>query len=188
MWNVRKIGVAAACLVILIGGAALRLTAGEDDKRAEAAAEVDATPMTIAASCIGLFARGESWYLSVNSAGQAELTLPFTGRPAQRFQIPRQEWDAFRKALHKERFFELAGEYGERVADGSSQTLAVTVGDTTRSVRVLYLMNWIKSDPQKLREPSRAVRLLMQVRGWISDAEAMDLRPYDQRLLDAVPR
>jgi hypothetical protein len=144
-------------------------------------------PLTISASTIGRFREGCSWYLSVNSAGQAQVTLEsVANRRRRNIIISVEQLGSFRKALLEVRFFELAGEYGEVVPDGSIQTLAVTLGDRTKSVRIYYLMNWVANDRAKLHEPSRAVRLLMMVRDWIKDAEAVDLRPYDQKVLDAV--
>jgi hypothetical protein len=144
-------------------------------------------PLTISASSIGRFANGHSWYLSVNSAGRAEITIDtFPKRTRREFQVPKEDLVALRKALVEERFFDLADEYGEHVPDGSTNTLTITAGDLTKTVRIRFLMNWVQSDRARLREPSRAVRIMVLIRGWFSDAEAVDLRRYDQRVLDAV--
>jgi hypothetical protein len=71
------------------------------------------------------------------------------------------------------------------VPDGSVDSLTVTAGGRTRTVRVHFLMNWVNTDRTKLREPAQAVRLLVLLRGWFSDPEAVDLRKYDQKVLDA---
>jgi hypothetical protein len=144
-------------------------------------------PMTIAASCVGDFAEGRSWYLSVNSAGEAELTIATFPRPTRRrFLVPRQRLSELRRALAEERFLDLAGEYGQVVPDGSATTLTVTVGERSRSVRLNFLMNWVRGDKAKLREPSRAVRIAVMIRGWFDDAGAVDLRRFDRMVLDAV--
>lgn len=81
----------------------------------------------------------------------------------------------------------MAGEYGQRVPDGSEQSLTVAVGRHVNTVRIYFLMNWVADkDKAKLREPSRAVRLLVLVRGWFDAAEAVDLREYDRRVLEAA--
>lgn len=144
-----------------------------------------AGPITLAASCVGDFSEGHSWWLSVNSAGQAELTVEGQAAP-QRFDVPRDEWEALRAALAEERFFELAEEYGEHVPDGSTRTLAVTAGGETQAVSTYFLMNWVQGDPEKLIEPARAVRLMATVRGWIENPEAVDLRPYDEKVVNAA--
>jgi hypothetical protein len=145
-------------------------------------------PLTLAASNIGDFAQGGSWYLSVNSAGKAELTIATrAGKVRRQFDIPKEQLAALRKALTDESFFDLADEYGERVPDGSTQTLTVTVGDRAKSVKVRFLMNWVvANEKDKLREPSRALRLLLLVRDWFADPGAVDLRPYDQKVLEAI--
>jgi hypothetical protein len=145
-------------------------------------------PLTLAASNVGNFAQGSSWHLSVNSAGKAELTIATRASKVRRqFDVPKEQLAVLRKALMEEKFFDLTDEYGQRVPDGSTQTLTVTVGDRAKSVKVRFLMNWIAANEKdKLREPSRAVRLLVLVRGWFADAEAVDLRPYDQKVLEAA--
>jgi hypothetical protein len=156
-------------------------------RQAPADAPADEEPLTIAASTAGRFAHGSSWHLSVNSAGQAELTIDsFPERTRRRFEVPPDRLARFRQALREERFFELASDYGERVPDGSEESLTVTAGGRTRAVRVHFLMNWVHSDRAKLREPARAVRLLVLLRGWFSDPGAVDLRKYDQKVLDAA--
>lgn len=184
MWNTRTFGIAAVCVAALVATVVVLLPVKAQDKSAVAKAHVEYGPITVAANCVGDFASGRSWYLSMNSAGQAELTI--SGRAPQQFQVPQEQWKAFRKELLDERFFELADEYGEHVPDGSSCAITVTAGDVTKTVRVRFLMNWVQSDRKKLVEPSRVLRLLMSVRSWISDAEAADLRPYDQKVLDAA--
>ena len=51
---------------------------------------------------------------------------------------------------------------------------------------VVTLAGKIRTDKAKLREPSRAVRLLVMVRGWFDEAEAVDEREYDKMVLDAA--
>jgi hypothetical protein len=151
----------------------------------------DESPLTIAVSTVGDFAKGGSWYLSVNSGGKAELAIePSLSQPKRirrQFDITKEQLAAFQKALNDESFFELSGEYGQRVPDGSTRTLTVIRGDRVKSVQVRFLMNWAAAnDKEKLREPSRAVRLLVLARGWFNDPEAADLRRYDQRVLEAA--
>ncbi len=72
--------------------------------------------------------------------------------------------------------------------DGSTQTLTVKAGKKTRTVNIHFLMNWVQHDKAKLQEPSRAVRLLVMLRGWFEDTQAIDLRKYDRMVLDAVKK
>ncbi len=142
-------------------------------------------PLTISVSTGGRFSSGSSWYLSVNSVGQAELTIDtFPDRTSKRFQVSQEQLAEFRNALTAERFFELGGEYGQKVPDGSESAVTVTAGRHANTVRIHFLMNWIAADKAKLREPSRAVRLLVLVRGWFDSTEAVDLRPFDRKVLD----
>lgn len=182
MSNTRTYRTASLLLALLVLAVVGLLTARGQEKPSGAKAHAEYGPITVAAHCVGDFSRGRGWYLSVNSAGQAELTI--SGRAPIQFQVPQDQWNAFRTALVEERFFELADEYGEHVPDGSSRTLTVTAGDVTKTVR-LHFLNQIQ-ERTEIVEVARALRLVMAVRGWISDAEAVDLRPYDQRVLDAA--
>lgn len=152
-------------------------------------AKLRQAPLTIASSTVGRFSKGYSWYLSVNSAGQAQLTIDTSPTPVRRtFVVSSEQLAELRKVLLDERFFELKEEYGEVVPDGSIRTVTVTVGDETRSVRLHFLMNWAQNDRTKLREPCRAVRVGLVIRKWFDDAEAVDLRKYDKIILEAVEK
>jgi hypothetical protein len=144
-------------------------------------------PLSIAVSTVGDFAMGESWYLSVDSTGQAELTIStLPEKTRRRFEISDAQLAELVAALEKERFFDLKDDYGDLVPDGSTETVTIVRGDQAKTVRVHFLMNWVHSDQAKLREPSRAVRILMLIRSWFNDAEAVDLTRYDQMVLNAV--
>ena len=162
--------------------------ADEPRKPAVTAAQLEDAPLTIAVSTVGRFAKGHSWHLSVNSAGQAELTIDTVPeRTRKRFQVSKEHLAEFRKALAEERFFELKGEYGQLVPDSSEQSVTVAAGRHANTVKVHFLMNWVAGkDKAKLQEPSRAMRLLVLVLGWFDEAQAVDLREYDRRVLDAA--
>jgi hypothetical protein len=145
-------------------------------------------PLTVSVSTVGRFAKGHSWHLSVNSAGQAELTIDGPERTRKQFMVPKEQWAAFLKAVADGRYFELGREYGENIPDGSVDSLTVTAGrySHTVNVRAVSVRDPAPADRAKLREASRAVRLLVLVRGWFDSAEAVDLREYDQAVLDAA--
>ena len=182
-----RTGVFALAAAFVAGGC-------EAPKPAGAPAQIDDTPLTISVSTLGRFAEGRPWDLSVNSAGQAELTIGISPRPGaardpirKQFQVTKEQLAEFRKALADERFFELAGDYGQRVPDDSEQVLTVSAGGQATTVRVHFLANWIAAkDRAKLRDPARAVRLLVLVRGWFDAAEAVDLRESGQAVLDTA--
>lgn len=163
------------------------LPSDEPHKPAVTEEQLKDAPLTIAATTFGRFAEGSSWHISVNSARQAELTIQtFPNRARKQFELTQEQMDQFRSALVQQRFFELASDYGQRVPDSSIKTLTVTAGRHSNSVKVQYLTNWLKTDKAKLSEPSRAVHLLVMIRSWFDDAEAVDLRKYDRMVLDAV--
>ena len=90
---------------------------------------------------------------------------------------------ALRHTLLDERFFDLGDEYGEQVADGSTDTISISAGDRTKTVKLHFLMNWVHHAPWRLREPRRAVKVLLLLRGWFDDPNAVDLRRYDRMVL-----
>lgn len=179
---------AVPCFVVLtIMVGALAAAAAQPGQLAATDSQLKEAPLTISVSTVGRFSSGYSWHLSVNSAGQAELTIDtFPDRTSKRFQVSQEQLAEFRNALTAERFFELDGEYGQKVPDGSESTVTVTAGRHANTVRVHYLMNWVAADKVKLREPSRAVRLLVLVRGWFESIDAVDQRPFDRKVLDAA--
>ena len=72
------------------------------------AVAADDSPLTIAVSSVGNFAKGGPWYLSVNSAGKAELTIEagighqigFSGR----LKLPRINWLNFETVRQRKVF------------------------------------------------------------------------------------
>ena len=150
-------------------------------------AAVRELPVTIAASEVGNFANGFTWYLSVNSAGAADLTIENSPKGSvQRFSVSEEQLDQLRELLISSNFFSLADDYGELVPDGSTRMMTVTVGDYAKTVHIHFLMNWIKANKPKLQEPARAVVIWDLIRGWFQYPEAVDTRKYDQIVLDAV--
>jgi hypothetical protein len=144
-------------------------------------------PMTIAMSEWGNFAHGYSWNLSVNSAGEAQLTIhTWPNDSVVKLHVPDERLAELRRELIQERFFGLAESYGEIAADGSTQTITIALGEFTKTVRLHYLMNWANRDPAKLRNPARAVRVGMLIRNWFKHPDAVDTRDDDQKVLDAV--
>jgi hypothetical protein len=178
------------CLLLITGPGCLATatkTTRLEPERTVTLPEARDEPLTIAMSTVGRFSEGYSWYLSMNSAGQAQLTIHTFPQPTRReFAVSVEQLASLRKVLKDERFFELADEYGEIVPDGSTDTITVTAGQVTRCAKVHYLMNWVYSDHAKLREPSRAVRVGLEIRNWFDDAKAVDLRKFDQMVLDAA--
>jgi hypothetical protein len=159
-------------------------------REARAESQLPSGPLTITASEHGAyFRKGFSWDLHVDPNGKAILTIDSVPNSKRReFTVPKKQLDKFRKVLAQERFFELGDSYGELVSDSSTTTITVSVGKSTKTVKVLFLMNWALYEPAKLREPSRAVRVQQLIRGWFNDPDAVDLRPYNRDVLDAVKR
>lgn len=142
-------------------------------------------PITISASESGDFAVGESWDLSVNSAGEAQLTVGWQDT-TQSLKISEQQLSELRKALIRERFFELDFQQGQNVSHGSTETLTIALPGYAKTVELKFLMNWANDEKHKLAQPARAVRVWMLIRNWFQHPQAADLRKYDQRVLDAA--
>ncbi len=147
-------------------------------------AKIHEAPLTVSMSTVGLFTKGCSWYLSVNSAGHAELTVNTLPKPTRRqFVVSAAQQVELRKLLLEQGFFELAEEYGESVPDGSTVAIAITAGDLTKSLKLKYLGN----NQSKLAEANRAVRVASLIRDWFDDSEAVDRRESDKKALDRTP-
>jgi hypothetical protein len=145
------------------------------------------TPISVVASTKGDFAEGYSWHLSVSTEQKARLTIDTYPKARTReFEISTEQIDQLVDALEKERFFSLRADYGEIVPDGSTDTIKIVRGGVAHTVRIHFLMNWVYSDPAKLKEPARAVRVFNVVRGWFDDKDAVDLKKYDDIVLEAA--
>ena len=149
----------------------------------------DQQPITIVASTEGQFAKGKghSWQLVVDEKGAARLKIDTFPDPIHReFRVPPKELEKFVRAVEDQGWFDLKEEYGEYVTHGSTDTLTVTRGEQTKAVKIHFLMNWVRTAPEKLKEPAKAVRVFLVIRSWFSDPEAVDLREYDEIVLRAA--
>lgn len=143
-------------------------------------------PISLKLTTFGRFSRGKSWELDVHHDGNAQLRIETHPPTIHEFTVSTEQFNELRETLIREHFFKLWSNYGQTVVDGSTDTIRITVGSKTKTVHLRFLMNWVRSDPEKLREPARAIRVGMVVRNWFDHPDAVDLRRYDQMILDAV--
>jgi hypothetical protein len=143
--------------------------------------------ISVTASTRGDFAKGYSWHLAVTSEQKARLTIDTYPKASTReFDISTEQISQLVDALERERFFSLRADYGEIVPDGSADTIKIVKDGVAHTVSIHFLMNWVHSDPAKLKEPARAVRVFNVVRGWFDDKDAVDLKKYDDMVLEAA--
>jgi len=148
-------------------------------------------PITVSASSRGRFATGHSWYASLNSAGQGQLTIDRPdGCVTKPFRVPMAKLNAFQKMVYEERFaFDLKESYGKNVPDGNTQTLTImhTWGSTTVQLHDLGgPKDWKAMDPKTRSGLARAIHAWMAFRSWINNSEAGDARRSKsfQKMLD----
>jgi hypothetical protein len=135
-------------------------------------------PITLSMSVGGRFSKGKAWFLSVNSAGQAELTMGYGDSPLRRqFTVSQQQMADLRKALKDNQFFDLGDQYGPRAADSVLTTITVTVG---RWSKAITLHN---TPPKPSEAECRVVRVALLIHNWFDDKEAVDMREWYQRAL-----
>jgi hypothetical protein len=145
-------------------------------------------PATVSVNVSGEFVEGHPWYLSVNSAGDAEMTVFHRDKWVRHhFTVSDVQFGELDALLDEVMFFDLADEYGEDVADTSEAVLSVTQGNKHKSVKIKYLMNWVNSDRSKLRDPARVLRVFLLIRSWFSFEDAADVRPFYEQALQAAP-
>jgi hypothetical protein len=120
------------------------------------------------------------WCWSINSAGQAELTVSITPNVAKltsskairkELKLSVQQMAAIRKSLRDGRFFHLKGDYGPCIIHGGWTTLTVVAGLLTKSVRFHSSWAWV-SDLK--RERAALVEAAPAVRIWLKVCEVVD--------------
>jgi hypothetical protein len=187
MARLKKLALSAVGLAVVVRCVSAQLTEPTTGHSRPTLKQIERDPLTISASESGMFQKGYSWELHVDTTGKARLTIWSSPDPKKReFQLSQNQIDELRRSLAKEHFFELSNEYGGLVSDGSTTTVIIAVGTSTKSVVLRYF--WIENGAEKLREPARAIRVLNVIRGWFNDPEAVDLRKYSRLVLDAVAR
>lgn len=167
---------AAVALVVLLSGSSCGTKPSHEQAK-------PGREFTVSASTTGSFSRGLSWAFKGSSRYGAMLTID--GQVTEVMVDPLQ-FEELRSLVHAARFFDLDSEYGERVWDGSTKVLSISDGEETNTVTWYFLMNWVHNSPSKLEDPARAVEVMMLVRSWFDHPDAVDLRKYNQVVLDAV--
>ena len=146
-------------------------------------------PITVAVSTIGDFASGYSWYISVNSSGSAELFIDSWPIPVRKqFIIKPEQLKILSDAIDHEDFFNLKDEYGQQDPESSTKTLTIVRGSDAKTVTILSLRKLVHDDHKLLIEPARALRVYNVIRNWFNESDAVDLRRYDQIILDVVDK
>jgi hypothetical protein len=174
-------------LVAMVGAVSAHGASSSQPASSVPAAKIQSEPLTIAMNVVGRFAHGDGWSLHVNPAGDAELTIQtYPQKTRRQFKVSNEQLAQLRQALVDTAFFDLRDAYGQEVVDGSTTTLAISVGEVTREVRLKFLMNWVAHEPERLREPARALRVTTTIRGWFDDPAAVDLRKYDAMVIHAA--
>lgn len=135
------------------------------------------TPMTVSASTSGWWNDGGSWSLTLNSDGQAELSIDKGERSVRRwFRVTQRQIEVLRKALRDESFFDLNEQQGGYVFSSSVTKLKITEGMRENSVMILHFGH--DNSASELAQGCRAIRVLLLIRNWFDDPEAADLREY----------
>ncbi|MCW5550552.1 MAG: hypothetical protein KIS67_00155 [Verrucomicrobiae bacterium] len=145
------------------------------------------TPISVFASTTGRFAKGYSWSLAMDANRKARLTIDsYPQARTREFEVGTEQIYELVAALEKERFFSLPSDYGQIVPDGSTRVIKVVRDGAEHTVSIHFLMNWVHSNPSKLKEPARALRVFRLVQTWFDDADAVDLSRYDDMVLKAA--
>jgi hypothetical protein len=110
------------------------------------------------------------WSWSVNSAGQAELTISRFPNPMQRkMEFSAKQMAGIRQVLRHEHFVELKDSYGPLVIHGGWSTLTVIAGEHINKTVRYNSTNWVNNwGMDKLAEAAPALRV------WLKMSEIVD--------------
>jgi hypothetical protein len=119
-----------------------------------------------------------SWFLTVEPGGHASIRTDAGERP---LQLPEDVCEGLVKIVKEERFFELAGEYGDGVIDGPMRKLDISLGGKSHSVR---FYDDALTDKTERRAVKRVVRVWVAVRDLFEFPNAVDSRKTDRAFLE----
>jgi hypothetical protein len=139
-------------------------------------------PFVLNMKVVAPFSKGRGWKFTMDDSGSAHLTISTYPNPKTRsIKVSGKQIAQFRDALVKQQFFALGAEYGDKVPDGNTRILSIKQGKQNKSVTLRFL----RSNASNLLEVKRAVRIWNIAQDWFNDADAIDMRSYDKRILDA---
>ncbi len=113
-------------------------------------------PLTIAASTLGEFSNGESWYLSVNASRKAYIQIwKQDGENEKEYVVQKKQFDEVRSLIEEQGFFDLKeNEYGQEFLDGGIQSICVTIGNRSKFIRIHNLSEAIDDTTKSLERRS----------------------------------
>lgn len=188
------------CLGSLFSASVLCIAdSGEDDKSTQSVdsdmrgifkQRILERQMTVAFSVNGRFAVGKPWNLSINSAGQAELTI--TTRPDEsrvQLQIDKDKLAELRKAMLEESLFTLENEYGHETPSGHRIAMTIVVGDLAKTINFRNMnLPPPDADRNKIRESARALRIAKVILSMVNDERAVNLRAYFESVIKSAEK
>jgi hypothetical protein len=147
-------------------------------------------PLLISLNINGWFAKGFPWNLEITNNGKATLIIKsYPKHKKKSFIISPNQLKQLKEVIEREGFYDLNEEYGDLVPDGDTRIITINQGNQRKTVKLHYLLNLEsegKKGKEKLIEACRAIRIWMLVTSWFNDPDAVDIRKYDQRILDTV--
>ena len=137
-------------------------------------------PITICVSSTPGFSNKCKWYMSVNSAGSAELTIATPDRFVRReFKIHPTKLDELHKAVIESEYFDLQrAVLGVDLIDGASDSITVIRGTKAKTVDVRRFGSR-NIAPDELRDVKNVLNILSKMRALFDDESAADCRKFE---------
>lgn len=150
-------------------------------------------PMTIAAGYTGTFNAGYSWFVSINSSGNASVHIQISNiSVTSEFKVADSIIDEIKQAVSVPDFFSGPTSYGDVVLDGRTQSLTVVVGQESRSVRIEQIADYVNTqkntekETKELRDLSNLLRIMNCCRDCFSHPLAFESTTVNQRYITII--
>lgn len=143
-------------------------------------------PITISASAAGGMQFHKSWFLSVNSEGDAVLTIDMLEPKGFKFSVSKERLRRIQKLVQTGRFSTNPMWIGRGSPDDVICSLTITRGGRTWMFTYQSVSDYSK-DSETVEQIRRAYALRHEVRGWLDElndtVEFLDMREHDRIVL-----
>jgi hypothetical protein len=116
------------------------------------------------------------WYLSINSAGQAELSIDTPTPNRHTFELSESDMEVIRKAIETKSFFEIDSQCGLAIPSSPITSITIVLGMRAHTVHLGSISALLRSGKQDgLEQPRRLIHILSTLQQKISNYSL----PYD---------
>ena len=129
--------------------------------------------------------KAQSWNLSVNSAGRAQLVIGLSGPNTVEFTLPPERLKEITRLVEEQKFFKLTLDDAHDYAPVHSPEVTLTISHAAggKTIQLANLEPQPNEPAARRNERARFLRVLLAIRRCFTHPEAVDFTESSERIL-----